>query len=78
MRALAFSWKAASPTPERLVDQQDVGIDLGGDREGQPHVHAAGIILERHLGEFAQAGELVDPVDLGQHLAPGETQHARR
>ena len=38
---------------EGLVDQQDVGMDLGGDREGQPHVHAARIILQRQVGELA-------------------------
>ena len=45
---------------ERLVDHQDLGVDLGGDREGQPHVHPAGVILQRQVGELAQAGELVD------------------
>ncbi len=60
---------------ERLVDQQDVRIDLGGDGKRQPHVHAAGIILERHVGELAQPGELVDPIDQLQHPAAAEAQH---
>ena len=40
---------------EGLVDQEDVGIDLGGDGEGQPHVHPAGVVLQRQVGELATA-----------------------
>ena len=68
-RALAFVEEGGVAGAERLVDQEDVGLDLGRDREGQPHVHAAGVVLQRQLGELAQAGELVDPLDLGLHLA---------
>ena len=75
IRARALSLKRRVADPEGLVDQQDLGIDLGGDAERQPHVHPAGVVLQREVGELAQAGELVDPLHLGQHLAPGEAEH---
>ena len=32
---------------EHLVDEQDVGVEVRGDREGEAHVHAAGVALDR-------------------------------
>jgi hypothetical protein len=42
---------------QRLVDQQHVGIDAGGDGKGQAHEHAAGIVLHRLLDEITDVGE---------------------
>ena len=33
------------------VDQQNIRVDLGGDGEGQTHVHATGIVLQGAVGE---------------------------
>ena len=53
---------------EDLVEQQDVGIEVGGNREPQPHVHARRVVLERHVDEVLEARVLddrvVDAVDL--------------
>ncbi len=48
MRALAFSRNAASPTPSDSSISRMSGSTSVAMREGQPHVHAAGIVLERH------------------------------
>ena len=52
-----------------LVEQEDLGLEVGSHREGQPHVHAARVALDRGVEELLQAGELDDgvelPVDLG-------------
>jgi len=36
----ALRLKAASPTARNLVEQQDVGVQVGGNRKSQPHKHA--------------------------------------
>src|SRR5258708_429601 len=39
---------------QRLVDDQHVGLDLGGDREAEPHGHAGRIALHRLVDELAE------------------------
>ena len=46
-----------------LVDDQDVGVDMGADREGEARIHAAGIGLDRLVDEVADAGEGLDVVE---------------
>ncbi len=36
---------------ENFVEQEDVGIEIGGNREAEPHVHAGGVVLDRHVHE---------------------------
>ena len=48
---------------QHLVAEQDVGLDADGDREAEPRVHAAGVRLDRVVGEAAELGELDDRVD---------------
>ena len=67
--------KITSPAPEGLVDQEDLGVHLGRDRERQPGVHAARIVFERQVGELAEPGELVDPLDPLPHLAGLDPEH---
>ena len=43
---------------ENLVDQQDVCVDLNRYREGQPDVHARGVVLELQVLELAQFSEV--------------------
>jgi hypothetical protein len=53
---------------EGLVDQQQVGVDTGGDAERQPHEHAAGIGLHRLVEELADIGKGGDRVEPGVGL----------
>ena len=48
---------------EHLVDQQHVGVEVRGDREAEPHEHAARVRLDRHVDEVAELGELDDALD---------------
>ena len=41
---------------------------MGGDREGQPHVHPARVALHRHVDEVADLGEGDDRLELGSDL----------
>ena len=49
---------------QHLVDEQDVGIEVGGDREAEPRVHAGRVALDLGVDELADAGELDDLVEL--------------
>src|SRR5258708_839343 len=72
--------KAADPglasLPERgiahgqdLVEQDDRGIDRGGDGECQPGHHAGGVGAERQIDELSETGELNDLVRARSHRA---------
>ena len=43
---------------QHLVDDQDIGLGMGADRERQPRIHAARIELHRPVEELADAGEV--------------------
>ena len=64
-RGLAHLLQGASlevhvPDGEHLVDDEDLGIEVGGDREGQAHEHAARVALHRRVDEGPDAGEVDD------------------
>ncbi len=48
---------------EDLVDEQDVGVDVDGDREPEPHVHARRVVLDRRVDELLEPGEVDDLVE---------------
>ena len=50
---------------QNLVDDEDVGIDMGADGKRQPRIHAARIVAHGPVDEVADAGELLD----GRHPA---------
>ena len=39
------------PDGEHLVDEQDLGLEVRGDGEREPHVHAARVALDRRVDE---------------------------
>ena len=49
---------------ENLVDDQDLWFQVGGDGEGQPNVHAAGVALDRRVEELFDFREIDDLVEL--------------
>ena len=55
--------KASSPTASTSSIKQHVGIDVDGDREAEPHVHARGVGLDRRVDEVGELGELHDLVE---------------
>ena len=54
-------------TPRRrrqnLVDEQDLGLEVRGDGEGEAHVHAARVALHRRVDEALDPGEVDDLVE---------------
>ena len=59
---------------QRLVDDQDVGVDRGGHGEGQPGLHAARIGPERLVDHVAQLGEIDDLVKAAPDLLPAQPE----
>ena len=45
---------------QHLVDQQHVGVDVGGDREAESRVHARRVALERRVDKRPEVGKLDD------------------
>ena len=59
---------------EHFVDQQDVGLKVGRHREGEPHLHAARIVLDGHVDEGLDPGERDDLIEPAFDLAPSHAQ----
>ena len=63
---------------ERLVDDQDVGLDLRGDREAEAHRHAGRIGLHRLVDEFVELAEGDDLRRLGRGSRSRRARAGRR
>ena len=53
---------------EHFVDEQDLGLEMRGDRERQPQVHAARVALDRRVEEPLDLREGDDLVELALDL----------
>ena len=67
-------WKCRSPTASTSSTIRISGLEVGGDREGQPHVHPAGVALHRRVEELLDLGEGDDLVELAVDLTAGHPQ----
>ena len=63
-----FFWNADVADGQDLVDDQDLRLQVGRDREGQPDVHPAGVALHRRVEELLDLGEGDDLVELAGDL----------
>ena len=54
-----------------FIDDKDLGIDLRGDRKGQPDEHPAGVGLHGLMDEIADIGKGQDVIHFCIHLFPG-------
>src|SRR5699024_21273 len=59
---------------ERLVDDEDLVLDRGRDRELQPLGHPRGVRAHRQVDEVLEPGELDDVVEYLFHLRAGQPQ----
>ena len=59
---------------QHLVDHEDVGLEVGGHREGQPQVHARRVPLDGGVEEPLDAREGDDLVEAAAHLLAGHAQ----
>ena len=69
-----FRWNSDVADRQHLVDDQDLRLQVGGHRERQPHVHAAGVALHRRVEELLDLGERDDLVELPVDLAAAHAQ----
>ncbi|CAA9406152.1 MAG: hypothetical protein AVDCRST_MAG64-1988 [uncultured Phycisphaerae bacterium] len=65
-KALALERRVADR--EHLVDDQDLRLQVGRDRERQPDVHAAAVALDRRVEELLDLAERDDLVELALDL----------
>ncbi len=72
--ARAFELEAGVADGERFVDDEDVGLHVGGDGEGEAHDHAAAVRFDRLIEEVTDLGEGGDGLDLGVDLGAGEAE----
>ena len=63
---------------EHLVDEQDVRVDVHGDREAEPDVHARRVVLDRVVDELLELGELDDRVEQAVGLLAATGRAATR
>ena len=67
---VAFRLEALVADRERLVHEEDVGLDVGGDGKGQPRRHAGRIGPDRRVDELRQLGPGDDAGQSPAHLFP--------
>src|SRR5207249_7906474 len=58
---------------EYLVDDQDVGLEVGRHGEREPHIHAARVVLDRRVQEGFDTGKVDYLIELALNLP---TPHA--
>ena len=63
---------------EHLVDEQQVGVDVDGDGERQPDVHARRVELHLGVDELLDAGEVDDRVEVPVGLLRATCRGSRR
>ncbi len=60
---------------EHLVHEQDLGLEVSRDGEGEPHRHPARVALDRRVDELLDAGELDDVRELARDHLPLHPEH---
>ena len=70
----ALALEALVAHGQHLVDHQDVGVDVHGHGEAEPHVHARGVELHRPVDELLELGEVDDGVEGLVDLALGHAE----
>ena len=63
---------------QHLVDDQDLGLEVRGDGEREPHVHAARVVLHRRVDEPLDLRERDDLVELARRSRAASCRGSRR
>ena len=69
IRSRQRCWNDRVADREHLVDEQDVGLEVGGDGEAEAHLHAARVELHLAVDGVLELGELDDLVEASRDLA---------
>ena len=70
-----FALKRLVTDRQGFVDDQNPGIHAYGHRECQPGIHAAGIVLDRLVDEFADIGKAGNVIETIGNLLVFQPQH---
>ena len=76
--AKAFFLKLGVADRQDFVDNENLGLEMGGDGEGEAHIHAARIALDRRIEESLDFGEGDDLVEFPVGSPPGSCRGSRR
>ena len=63
---------------EDLVEQQNLGVDIGGDRKREAQQHATRVILHGNVARVGQAGEFEDALGFAAHIPRAEPEKRAR
>ena len=72
--AEAFLLKLGIADRQHLVDDQNLGLQMRRDREGEPNIHAAGVALDRRIEKFLDLGKGDDLVELASDLGAAHAE----
>ncbi len=72
--AHAFAAELRVPDRQHFIDQQHLRVEVGGDGKGQPHLHPAGIALDRCIDKALHTGKFDDFVEAAFDLAVAHPQ----
>src|SRR5229473_2710702 len=59
---------------QHFIDNEDLGIQVRGDRECQPHIHAARVMFDGSFEKLLSPREIYDFIELRVDLAPAHAQ----
>ena len=71
----AFDAEPFVANRQDLIDNQDVRIDVNGDREAQPHIHPGRVGFHRGINEGFEFREPDDFVETFGDLPLAESKH---
>ena len=72
--AQTFLLKNGIPYGQNLIDQQNLGFQMGGNRKGQPNVHSARIVFHRGIQQTATFGKLHDLIEFARDFPARHAQ----
>ena len=72
--AETFFLKLGIPHRQHFIDDENLRIEVRGDGEGKPDIHAAGVALDRRVNEFFDSGKSDDFIEFSANLGPSHAQ----
>ena len=72
---LALALERLVPDRQDLIEEQDVGVDMGNHREGEPHSHSRREVLELQVDEVLELRHLDDLLEARPSVPGFESHH---